>query len=402
LKPPIILENVSKKFSRSYISDSLRDAIAAPFKRLFGRDGLESIKEKSEFWAVKGVSFDVKPGEVLGIIGSNGSGKSTILKLLSKILHPDGGRIEVRGRVGALIELGAGFSPDLTGRENVFLNASILGMNKDEIKRKFNEIVEFADLHEFMDTPVKWYSSGMVARLGFSVASHIDPEILLVDEVLSVGDIGFQRKCIDKMHSFKENKDISIVFVSHNMSSVASLCDRVIMLGGGRVLAEGHPEEVISKYVDNIMKPLPSEEYGAIKLIRGIISRDGNSPCNVAVCGDKIQINTEFEFMQDFQNLDVGLSIVADNGVRVFRTTAQRLTGKGINARRGQTLKLTFELTANLAPRKYEVLANVTNQITSRNLFKTSVGSFYIQQNPRFGGFAFLDPHIVDMDWRNS
>lgn len=399
MKPTIILDNVSKKFRRSYVSDSLRDAIAAPFKRLFRRDGSELTKQNNEFWALKDISFKVKPGEVLGIIGPNGCGKSTTLKLLSRILRPDSGRIEVIGRVGALIELGAGFSPDLTGRENVFLNASILGMSKEEIKKKYDEIVDFAEIHEFMDTPVKWYSSGMVARLGFSVAAHIDPEILLVDEVLSVGDIGFQRKCIDRMHSFKEDNDISIVFVSHNMSSVASLCDRVVMLGGGRILAEGQPDEIISYYVEDIMKPHSTgEKCGLIRLVRGIISRNGKGPCNVAVCGDKMQINVEFEFMQDFQNLDIGLDIAADNGLKVFRTTARRLTGKSFQAHRGQIFKLTFELTANLSPRKYEVLAYVYDQITEKNLFKTSVGTFFIQQNPRFGGFAFLDPQIVYMD----
>ena len=245
MKPTIIFDHVSKKFSRSYTSDSLRDALTKPFKIFLGKERNNPNKENKEFWALKDVNFEVKPGEALGIIGHNGSGKTTTLKLLSRILRPNGGRIVVQGRVGALIELTAGFNPDLTGRENVFLNATILGMSQNEIQKKYNEIVGFAELQEFMDTPVKWYSTGMLARLGFSVAVHTNPDVLIVDEVLSVGDVGFQRKCFDMMKSYKA-RGITIVFVSHNLQAVTSLCDRVILLSKGTVNCEGVPEDVIS------------------------------------------------------------------------------------------------------------------------------------------------------------
>ncbi len=248
MQPRIIFDRVSKKFKKGYYSDSLRDALAVPFKRVFNRDAHRlPDQNKNSFWALKDVSFEVRHGEALGIIGPNGSGKSTTLKLLSKILRPDGGKIAVRGRVGALIELAAGFHPDLTGRENVFLKAAILGMGKEEIMKKYDEIVDFAELHEFMDTPVKWYSSGMYARLGFSVASHINPEVLLIDEVLSVGDFMFRDKCINKMKEFTES-GVTMVVVSHDRHMIERLCHKGILLKNGQVIESGEISHVLDRY----------------------------------------------------------------------------------------------------------------------------------------------------------
>lgn len=249
VKPSIIFDSVDKKFSRGFASDSLRDAIAGPVRRLFRRDAAteRASSVQGEFWALKDVSFEVKPGEALGIIGPNGSGKSTALKLLARILRPDGGRVVVRGRVGALIELGAGFHPDLTGKENVFLNASILGMGKEEIRKKYDQIVEFAELKDFMEMPVKWYSSGMYARLGFSVAAHINPEVLLIDEVLSVGDFQFRDKCIEKMKEFVDSK-VTMVVVSHDRHMIEKLCQKGILLKNGHVIASGDVKDVLDKY----------------------------------------------------------------------------------------------------------------------------------------------------------
>ena len=257
LQPTIIFDKVSKKFNRGYASDSLRDAVAEPFRRLFDKNGRagqgqgRSKRQENEFWALRDVSFEVKYGEALGIIGPNGSGKSTALKLLSKILRPDGGKIVVRGRVGALIELAAGFHPDLTGRENVFLNASILGMSKEEIAKRYDEIVDFAELHDFMDTPVKWYSSGMYARLGFSVASHINPEVLLIDEVLSVGDFMFRDKCINKMKEFTES-GVTMVVVSHDRHMIEKLCHKGVLLKNGQVVEKGEITYVLDKYYSGL------------------------------------------------------------------------------------------------------------------------------------------------------
>jgi ABC-type polysaccharide/polyol phosphate transport system ATPase subunit len=201
------------------------------------------------FYALHEVSLTVERGRTLGIIGRNGSGKSTLLKLVAGVTGPTSGRVEVRGRVSPLIELGAGFHPDLTGRENVYLNSSILGVRSRDVKERFDEIVSFAELEEFIDTPVKRYSSGMYMRLGFSVAVHCDPDILLIDEVLSVGDAHFQEKCMDKMHEFQA-RGVTIVFVSHTLAQVQDFCHRVLWLEHGRAVAEGAPGDVVPRYVE--------------------------------------------------------------------------------------------------------------------------------------------------------
>lgn len=205
-------------------------------------------KPRQTYWVLRNISFDVERGEMLGIIGVNGSGKSTVLKLLSLIIEPTAGRVLVDGRVSALLELGAGFHPDLTGRENIFLNGSILGLSRKEIRRKFDDIVRFADLESSIDVPVRYYSSGMYMRLGFSVATHSDPEILLVDEVLAVGDYAFQLRCLHRIEDLKK-KGMTTVFVSHDMEAIKDLCDRVIWLDGGGIQAEGEPEYVIEQYL---------------------------------------------------------------------------------------------------------------------------------------------------------
>src|SRR3990172_750043 len=211
-------------------------------------------------WAVKDVCFGLKPGESLGIIGPNGAGKTTILKLLSRITYPTEGEISMDGRFSALIELGAGFHPDLTGRENIFLNGTILGMRREEIQERFDRIVEFAGIGDYLDTPVKRYSSGMYARLGFSVAAHVDPEILLVDEVLSVGDMSFQHRCIEKMRQ-RLASGVAVIFVSHNLQAVASLCHRAVVLSRGSKVFDGSPGEAIDAYMSASRSS--STRYGA-------------------------------------------------------------------------------------------------------------------------------------------
>jgi len=215
--------------------------------RPLGRKLLSTRKRKEDFWALKDVSFEVERAEALGIIGHNGAGKSTILKLLSRITTPTTGEIMINGRLSALIEVGSGFHPELTGRENVYLNGSILGMTRREINRKLESIIEFAELRQFIDTPVKRYSSGMYVRLGFSIAAHLDPDVLLLDEVLAVGDASFQRKCIQRITELKKN-GTTIVFISHDLRAVQQLCDRVILLKKGQIEADGDPAETIDLY----------------------------------------------------------------------------------------------------------------------------------------------------------
>lgn len=248
-QPVILFEHVHKKFSRGQQHTALRDLVAASFSRLWRRRGRSDATglRPQEFWAVHDVSFAIKRGEALGIIGPNGSGKSTILKLLSGILRPDRGRYAVQGRLSALIEVGAGFHPDLTGRENVFLNGSILGMTRKEIAGKFNQIVEFAGVEEFIDTPLKHYSSGMAVRLGFAVSAFIEPDVLLVDEVLSVGDTEFRNRCQRRMEQMRR-AGVTMILVSHNLNEVRNLCERTLMIFKGRVAMEGPTQKVLEKY----------------------------------------------------------------------------------------------------------------------------------------------------------
>ncbi len=241
----IEFERVSKVYRLGTGRTSLRETIALVPRRLFSQDGARPVSEL--LWALNDVSFRVEPGEVLGIIGPNGAGKSTILKLLSKVTFPTSGRIRTRGRMAALIELGAGFHPDLSGRENIYLNGVILGLKRREIDARLSNIVEFAELEKFIDTPVKRYSSGMYVRLAFSIAAHVKADLLLVDEVLSVGDMAFQQKCLNRMNQLRDS-GATIVFISHNMWSVEKFCGRALFLRAGQIQADGDPKEIVAIY----------------------------------------------------------------------------------------------------------------------------------------------------------
>ncbi|MGL5881215.1 MAG: ABC transporter ATP-binding protein, partial [Xenococcaceae cyanobacterium] len=239
----ILVENLGKKYIIGHQQQSkrerylaLRDVIADGAKSLVKKfqNPKSKIQDRyEEFWALKDVSFEIKQGEAVGIIGRNGAGKSTLLKILSRITEPTTGRISIKGRVASLLEVGTGFHPELTGRENIYLNGAILGMSKAEIKRKFDEIVDFAEIEKFLDTPVKRYSSGMYVRLAFAVAAHLEPEILVVDEVLAVGDAAFQKKCLGKMGDVATNEGRTVIFVTHQMAAIQNLCQRVIWLNYG-------------------------------------------------------------------------------------------------------------------------------------------------------------------------
>jgi lipopolysaccharide transport system ATP-binding protein len=264
----ITVENLSKRYFLGHRSDeqgayrytALRDVIGRE-ARNFARKAVDVFRGRQvvqgdqveEFWALKNVSFEVKQGEIIGIIGRNGAGKSTLLKILSRITEPTEGRVLVRGRVASLLEVGTGFHPELTGRENVFLNGAILGMTQREIRKKFDEIVTFAEVEKFLDTPVKRYSSGMYVRLAFAVAAHLEPEVLIVDEVLAVGDAEFQKKCLGKMNEVSRQGGRTVLFVSHNMGAVTSLCPRVILLEQGTVSQVGPAREIINKYLTQSM-----------------------------------------------------------------------------------------------------------------------------------------------------
>lgn len=251
MKPIIRVENLSKEYSIGAFRGgyrTLRDSISGLARR-FGK----GERGKNELiWALRDVSFEVNPGEVVGIIGRNGAGKSTLLKILSRITEPTSGNAELFGRVSSLLEVGTGFHMELTGRENIFLNGAMLGMPRKEIRRKFDEIVEFSGVEKFIDTPVKHYSSGMHVRLAFAVAAHLEPEILIIDEVLAVGDIEFQKKCLGKMREVSEHQRRTVLFVSHNLGTIQQLCKRCILLMDGRIAAIGSSSMVVTKYYDSI------------------------------------------------------------------------------------------------------------------------------------------------------
>ncbi|HEY4357712.1 MAG TPA: ABC transporter ATP-binding protein [Acidobacteriaceae bacterium] len=285
----ISVTNLSKRYRISHQAtgsrpNTLREVIALKTSKLFSRRTPANEEESEaasseEFWALRDVSFEVKQGEVMGVIGRNGAGKSTLLKILSRITEPTEGRVKIKGRVASLLEVGTGFHPELTGRENVFLNGAILGMSKAEIRRKFDEIVAFAEVEKFLDTPVKRYSSGMYVRLAFSVAAHLEPEILIVDEVLAVGDAAFQKKCMAKLEDVRTSGR-SIIFVSHQIATVQRLCNRGLLLNAGRVEIFGETSEALEQYLsgsksDSDGNRLPGTADGDTRITSWKVVTDG-------------------------------------------------------------------------------------------------------------------------------
>lgn len=255
MKSAIKVENLSKKFVLGHQEKytALRDVLSQGAKKIFSLSYRKTDEEQATitktFWALSNVSFDIQRGDRVGIIGRNGAGKSTLLKILSRITEPTDGTVRIRGRVASLLEVGTGFHPELTGRENIFLNGAILGMSRQEIRKKFDEIVAFAEVERFLDTPVKRYSSGMYVRLAFAVAAHLEPDILIVDEVLAVGDAQFQKKCLGKMEDVSKNEGRTVIFVSHNMGVVSQLCQNAILMQNGKLISFGKAQEAIQNYL---------------------------------------------------------------------------------------------------------------------------------------------------------
>ena len=308
---------------------TLRDAIVRAVKapgRLLSRLGRGG--ERDTIWALKDVSFEVGRGEVVGVIGRNGAGKSTLLKILSRITKPTEGRAEIRGRVGSLLEVGTGFHPELTGRENIFLNGSILGMRRREIRSKFDEIVAFAEIEKFIDTPVKRYSSGMSVRLAFAVAAHLDPEILLVDEVLAVGDAAFQKKCLGKMGDVaREGR--TVLFVSHNMIALQSLCSRAIWLNDGKLTKDSEASQVISQYLQSTASSQTEQSWdnmetapgnATIRLHKVRVRPKGGSPSEAITMQTPFQIEVEFWNLVSDAHLHITLHLYTEQQVVAFST----------------------------------------------------------------------------------
>ena len=329
-QPAITVKGLSKVYrinheQRAAMANlTFRDAIVNIFHKPIELITGHQLK-KEKFWALKNVSFDVEPGEVVGIIGHNGSGKSTLLKIMSRIVDPTEGEIVMRGKVASLLEVGTGFHPELTGRENIYFNGAILGMTKKEIKSKFDEIVAFSGVEKFLDTPVKFYSSGMYVRLAFSVAAHLEPDILIVDEVLAVGDSAFQKKCLGKMKDVA-SEGRTVLFVSHSMESIRSLCERVILLDKGKVIATGTPPEVIDDYLNADIErsrsayKFPAKVSKAAQLLSIKLETTEGETKNIFRMNEAWQTTLSYQIRKTLPSTLVSLEVLASDGTVVYMT----------------------------------------------------------------------------------
>ena len=338
----IKVEHISKKYCKS-LKMSMLYGVKDIGKNMLGLSSHSEKLRKSEFWAVDDVSFEVKKGETLGIIGSNGSGKTTLLKMLNGIFWPDKGKITIKGRVGALIEVGAGFHTLLTGRENVYINAAILGMTKEEVDEKFDDIIEFADIGDFIDTPIKFYSSGMFVRLGFAVAVHCEPDILLVDEVLAVGDEGFQNKCFNKIGELRKSGTTTIL-VSHNMHIISAFTEKVIFLNNGKAKYFNSVAEGVKEYTKLFIN---KEDLGIEKICSGndkINFFDVEINKRVFYPGDSFLISIKYESLVNYDETDIDIAILSSNeGTSYFQAT-NKAYNKKIDLETGKhNLKIKIE-----------------------------------------------------------
>jgi lipopolysaccharide transport system ATP-binding protein len=336
MHPALRVENVSKRYAVGVtlnmmvgdlpnLTETARRFAKSTFRKVRSLLQPGSVDEANSFWAVKDVSFDVNPGEAVALIGRNGAGKSTLLKLLSRITEPTKGRIEIRGRMGSLLEVGTGFHPELTGRENVYMNGSILGMTRREINAKFDQIVEFSEIGKFLDTPVKRYSSGMYVRLAFAVAAHLEPEILIVDEVLAVGDANFQKRCIDRMVELSRSGK-TILFVTHNMQQIPRLCQRAVMLERGELVESGPAGEVTQRYLDRLLQDARTGDLrdkvrsgdGRARFVRaGLVDADGR-PVTVHTCGDDLILHMDVESSADLPDANLFAAVQTIHGTRLM------------------------------------------------------------------------------------
>ncbi|MFO7944160.1 MAG: ABC transporter ATP-binding protein [Anaerolineales bacterium] len=397
----IKVENLSKRYriglqekAHNSLVEAVIDWVGRPirnFRQLRQLTQFENNKVSSRedvIWALKDVSLEVEPGEVVGVIGRNGAGKSTLLKVLSKITYPTSGRVELQGRVSSLLEVGTGFHPELTGRENIYLNGTILGMTKKEIDRKFDEIIDFSGVKKFIDTPVKRYSSGMRVRLAFSVAAHLEPEILLVDEVLSVGDAAFQQKSLGKMEEVSQ-QGRTVLFVSHNMGAVRSLCSRAILLEGGSLVKDDLPENTINTYLhDNEVSSVgrirwPKGNHPESKEVDllgiDVLSEDGEPKTNFHI-DERISIKVHYRIKREIKNLRLYLRLRTTLGETVFTTfeDSSILEGKTIT-------KGYFSAVC-------EIPSNLLNDIT----YRVYVGFDSPKHKVFISGKDYLEFNVID------
>ncbi len=362
----ICIEHVSKRYMIQHQHErhnfaTLRDSIVSvasgfgrKLARPFGGGGPPS-RSREEFWALKDINFDIKRGERVGVIGRNGAGKSTLLKVLSRITHPTAGRVTMQGRVASLLEVGTGFHPDLTGRENIYLNGAILGMTRTEIRRNFDEIVTFAEVERFLDTPVKRYSSGMYVRLAFSVAAHLEPEILIVDEVLAVGDIEFQKKCLGKMQDVSATDGRTVLFVSHNMAAVRTLCTRAMFLKNGQMLKSGQVQDVVDFYIHQGGSGAVADAHADSEHFE-LVSLDARTPTDSPPCTFQPAI-IDVTYRPHHDIVDAGANIMLEdlNGSPILGLDSRDFVSR-IPARKDQVVLCRFNIASlPLTPGPYRL-----------------------------------------------
>jgi lipopolysaccharide transport system ATP-binding protein len=410
-EPIIRVENLGKKYLIRHQQQepytALRDVITNGVKSLGstlvkgGSKKLES-PSREEFWALKDVSFEINRGDRVGIIGRNGAGKSTLLKILSRITEPTTGRINIKGRVASLLEVGTGFHPELTGRENIYLNGAILGMSKVEIQKKFDEIVAFAEVEKFLDTPVKRYSSGMYVRLAFGVAAHLEPEILVVDEVLAVGDTEFQTKCLGKMEDVAQKEGRTVIFVSHNMTAIQSLCTSVVHLSSGQVIGQGSVEYNIEQYMMLHQDRRDINEKNCVQINKNLFLKHLSCSPNPVVSGAELEIKLVFEAVELTQIEEVAILIYSSLGTRVaildLRQPDTKYIVLGINE---ITIKIkSFYLiegnyTIGLYTRADEIHGNLLDLLTL-NVMSFSRKKSMVPYPREYRGFVELDFQIIE------
>lgn len=363
MTPVIVVDHVSKRYRR-YSRSSLREALSTQARRLLPGS---QLPRDDAFWAVRDLSFEALPGQSLGIIGPNGAGKTTTLKLLSYVTRPTEGRIRTSGRVAALIELGAGFHPDLTGRENIFLNGTILGMRRSEIAGRLDQIIEFAGLAPFIDTPVKYYSSGMYARLGFAVAAHTAPDVLLVDEVLAVGDYAFQQRCYSRIRELQQG-GTAILLVSHNLNAVTEVCEQAVVLNQGRGVFQGPAHEAVAEYANVIRRTTQRHDIGPgldgigqrlmthqARIVEVRLTDGDDSPIKQTNSGDLIRLHATIEFREDAPHPHFSCFVRDDQGRLIYdQTTSWQGVITPIFAA-GQVSTVVYELEMNVVEGLYQI-----------------------------------------------
>jgi len=389
MDPIIKVENLGKSYIIGHQREkyvALRDVltnkarqVASKTRNLFSGGQLIAGNELEEFWALKDINFEVQQGDRVGIIGRNGAGKSTLLKVLSRITEPTTGSIRLRGRVASLLEVGTGFHPELSGRENIYLNGAILGMSRAEVKKKFDEIVDFAGVEKFLDTPVKRYSSGMYVRLAFAVAAHLEPEILIVDEVLAVGDAEFQKKCLGKMEDVSKNDGRTVLFVSHNMEAIRKLCQKGILLKNGSIDIYGQMEGVVNKYISNEARKGIINNYWPLENAPGLEKIRVKS-AYISFADDFLTVKTAFDIITEFWNFDEGFSINVSmhlydiNGSCIFICiTDNKPLSKGLH-------RAVFHIPANLMNDGIYYVSNMFVSKATPYFFHENAHSFEINE----------------------